>query len=144
MNKKISVGAAITLMIIVAAATFCITMVYTWQRFNISIGDLAAREQMYSKLSKVDNIVRTKFVGKIDSTKLTDDLIAGYIAGLGDKHSLYLDKATNKQFADDVSGQSSGLGIIFNQDPTTKQIFVVRVVDGSPANHQEFKRAMSL
>ena len=133
MNKKISIGAAITLIIIMAAATFCITMMYTWQRFNISIGDLTAREQMYSKLSKVDNIVRTEFVGKIDDSKVTDDLIAGYISGLGDKHSLYFDKATNKQFADDISGQSSGLGIDFNQDSKTNDIYVVRVIGGSPA-----------
>ena len=37
MNKKISLGAALALLAIVAAATFSITMVYSRQTFNNTI-----------------------------------------------------------------------------------------------------------
>lgn len=50
MNKKISLGATITLMIMAAAVTFSMTMIYYMDVFNGKVYNLKERETMYSKL----------------------------------------------------------------------------------------------
>ena len=58
MNKKISLGAAITFMIVVAGITFCITMMVALNHFNDMVLNVKEREEMYKKISNIDAEVR--------------------------------------------------------------------------------------
>ena len=89
MNKKISLGATITLMIMAAAVTFSITMIYYMDVFNGKVYNLKERETMYSKLSELDRIVRANYIGEIDEDALNEALADGYIVGSGDKYARY-------------------------------------------------------
>ena len=48
MNKKISLGAAIAYMAIVAAVAFSLTMIYSMNLFNVKMTGITEREKMYS------------------------------------------------------------------------------------------------
>ncbi|MEG1621566.1 MAG: peptidase S41, partial [Oscillospiraceae bacterium] len=74
MNKKISLGTAIALMLIMIAATFSITMVYSAGIFSDKMHDIKEREAIYSKLSEIDNLVRTNYLNDIDKEKLMDSI----------------------------------------------------------------------
>lgn len=132
MNKKISVGAAISLMALTAAAAITITAFFVMNSLNVSIANFSQRSAMFKKLADVDALARTKYVGSIDSTKVTDDTITGYMKGLGDKYGCYLDAQDYKSIALSNSGQGLGIGVnvVKAADGCIK---VVSVIDSSPA-----------
>ena len=89
MNKKISLGAAITFMAITAAVTITITMFFSQRLFNNKVQNLAEREVMYSKLTEVDKYIRANYLGELDENTLNNYIAKGYVAGLGDRYSTY-------------------------------------------------------
>ena len=94
MNKKISIGLAITLALIAMTVTFSITFVLSQQRFTVTMNSVREREQIYSKLAEIDKYVRDNYYGEIDDQKLYDMLGAGYILSIlyvffGDIRHLY-------------------------------------------------------
>ncbi|MDE6592420.1 MAG: carboxyl-terminal protease, partial [Oscillospiraceae bacterium] len=77
--KKIPIGATVGLMAITAAVTFVITGNFTLERFNEKIRSTSEKQEFYSKLSEIDNYIRTHFIGEIDETALIDGMVNGYI-----------------------------------------------------------------
>ena len=65
MNKKISLGAAIAYMAIVAAVAFSLTMIYSMNLFNVKMTGITEREKMYSSLHEVDLYVRENYYGSM-------------------------------------------------------------------------------
>ncbi|MEF9853761.1 MAG: peptidase S41, partial [Hydrogenoanaerobacterium sp.] len=89
MNKKVTIGALFTLMAIVAAVTFSMTMVFSMNIFNEKVYNLKEREAIYSKLSEIDKVFRTNFAGQINDKILNDSLSSGYAKGSGDAYAKY-------------------------------------------------------
>ena len=77
MNKKISLGAAISFMAIVAAITFTLTMIFSLNIFNSKILNVNDRENLYTKLSEIDSMVRQNYQGTIDEDLLLDAIADG-------------------------------------------------------------------
>lgn len=132
MNKKISLGAAIAFMIVVAGITLCITMMVSLNYFNKMVLNVKAREEMYKKIADVDRNARQNFAGKIDEEALANSLSAGYIKGLGDKYSSYLTKDEYEQRLLEESGKVVQIGVSFTKDQTG-YAKVIKLVKESPA-----------
>lgn len=132
MNKKISLGAAIMLMAMTAAVTITITIVIVMQRVNNDFLDFSDRSALFKKLYQVDNIVRGSYIGKINDTTLNDDLIKGYMQGIGDSGATYFNADAFSSVSLENSGQAIGVGatVISNSDGYLK---VVAVSTGGPA-----------
>ena len=84
MNKKISLGAAISFSAIIAIITFIVTMFFSTNIFNNLVGDVKSRESLYKKISEVDSLVRQNYDGTIDEDVLLESISKGYMNGLGD------------------------------------------------------------
>jgi carboxyl-terminal processing protease len=138
MNKKISLGAAISLMALTAAVAITITVFFVMNALNVSIGDFSQRAAMFKKLSTVDQIVRSKYIGTIDETTLEDSIISGYTGGLNDKYGGYLDADDYKSIIMSNKGQSVGIGVsvVKNSDGYIK---IVSVTSKSPADEAGVK-----
>ena len=132
MNKKISVGASIMLMAMSAAVAVTITIVVVLRVLNVQIADFSSRSKEFQKLATVDSIIRGNYIGKIDDTQLNDDLISGYMQGIGDKYGTYLDADEYNRILLQNDGKSTGIGINVVEN-TDGYIRVVSVVNGSPA-----------
>ena len=63
MNKKISLGAALALMLIITAVTFSVTMIFSRQMFSTTITNISEKQAMYDKLSEIDSYVRQNYYG---------------------------------------------------------------------------------
>ena len=72
MNKKISFGAAIAYMAIVAAVVFCLTMFYSENRYNAMYNNIVEREREYSVLAEIDQYVRSHYAGEINEETLRE------------------------------------------------------------------------
>lgn len=132
MNKKISLGAAIAMMAIIAAATFSITMVYSRQTFNKTVLNIKERESTYTKLSEIDKWVRQNYYGSIDSDKLMDSIASGYIQGIGDPYAKYYTIEEFTKLSQSGASKSVGVGIVAQVDESG-YILVTEVYPESPA-----------
>lgn len=132
MNKKISLGAAITFMAITAAVTITITMFFSQRLFNNKVQNLAEREVMYSKLTEVDKYIRANYLGELDENTLNNYIAKGYVAGLGDRYSTYY---TPEEYTNELNaykGNLMGIGVSVSMD-SSGYILVHDVYEDSPA-----------
>lgn len=132
MNKKISLGASLTIMIIVATVTFAITMVFAMNTFNDKVYNIKEREEMYTKLSEIDRIVRQNYNGEIDEQTLSDNIASGYMRGIGDKYGMYITAEAYAEMNESYNGKNVGIGIEAVQD-ASGYIRVIDVYADSPA-----------
>ena len=86
MNRKISVGMAVTIVILAMTVTFSITMLIAMRLFDSTVSSVKEKESMYNKVAEVDRYVRSNDYYPIDETVLYDRLTAGYLLGTGDKY----------------------------------------------------------
>lgn len=132
MNKKISLGTAVTIVAIVAAITFSVTMVFSMKTFNSKVSNLREREELYSKLAEIDGLIRDIYIGDVDQDVLLDSIANGYIAGIGDKYAKYLTAAEYNEMKRNNEGNTIGIGLEAAKDESG-YIKVVSVYSGTPA-----------
>ena len=132
MNKKISLGAALALMLIITAVTFSVTMIFSRQMFSTTITNISEKQAMYDKLSEIDSYVRQNFYGSIDETNLNDYISTGYIAGLSDRYAAYYSASDYATLQQENAGQLVGIGIRATKNESGF-IEVTEVYPDSPA-----------
>lgn len=133
MSKKIlSLGVALALMLVTAALTFSITMVYSQAEFNRRVYNIKAREAMYSKIAEVDNLIRQNYIGTIDETKLQDAISAAFVEGVGDIYGQYQTAEEYAEYVTSNEGVMIGIGVTVNI-AESGYIHVVSVKENSPA-----------
>lgn len=131
-NKKISVGAAVALIIMTIALTVSVTMVVAMRIFNSTVNDVSKRQAMYGYITDIDKAARSYYAGTIDEEKLRAALAEGYVKGLGDPYAVYLPAAAYQQEKDRLKGNYTGLGLEIAQT-TAGEPVVVTVYKNSPA-----------
>lgn len=141
MNKKISLGAAITFMIVVAGITFCITMMVALNHFNTMVSNVKEREAMYQKISNIDAEIRQYLYGaeNIDEGTLNDMIATGYIYGIGDKYASYLTKSQYEAYLQEEDRQLVSIGVTLTKDETG-YLKVRSVQANSPAEQNGIER----
>lgn len=117
MNKKISLGAAIAYMAIVAAVVFCLTMFYSENRYNAMYNNIAEREREYALLAEIDQYARKTYAGSIDEENLRAGIAAGYISGLGDPYARFLTDREYEAYQRGDTQRYVGIGIVTELDP---------------------------
>jgi len=132
LNKKISLGAAITFMAVVAAITFTLTMMFALNFFNTKVHNVQEREEMFRKLANIDSVVRANYIGKIDSDKLLDSLARGYIEGIDDEYAQYYNLSDYNTFRQVTGGSLTGIGVTVSTDESG-YIVINRCYENSPA-----------
>lgn len=132
MKKKISVGATIALMAIVATITFSVTMVFSRGQFDTMMQDIKSREAVYTKLAEVDAKVRNNYIGEIDQNKLLDGISSGYMKGIGDRYAKYYTAEQYKKEVDSLNGNLVGIGVEI-QKSESGYILVHDVYQSTPA-----------
>jgi carboxyl-terminal processing protease len=132
MNKKMSVGIAITIAAIVAALAVIITYNYTLKRFNDMLSGISQREQNYTRISELDSYVRGNYINTADEKLLLDSILRGYVEGIGDPYARYYTSAeTAAQTASDT-GFIMGLGFNYEKEEQG-YIRITEVREGSDA-----------
>lgn len=131
MNKKISLGLAISLIAIAAAVTFILTSFFSLQSFNSKVVDVNEKAKKYSSLQTLDSYVRERYFGEIDEDTLTEGILKGYVNGLDDKYSRYLTAEEYQREQSDNSGELVGLGLTLIEDESG-YIRIVSIMEDSP------------
>ena len=132
MNKKISLGIAISLMAIVAAITFILTMNFSIKMVNDKVKSTIQREEIYTKLSEIDSFVRNNYGGTIDEDALMEALAIGYMNGLQDKYAEFFTAEEYLELSGWESGFTVGLGLETEKD-ASGYMTVTRVEENGAA-----------
>ena len=133
MNKKLSLGAAVSIAAIVAAFAVVITYTATIRIFDSRMSSVTERQNMYQILSEIDITVRQHYDGDISENTLQRNISQGYVLGLNDPYSRYLSADEYQLAVNDALGYSFGLGMDIAR-ATDGNIMVNVVYDGSPAD----------
>ncbi len=134
MSKRIlSLGVALALMLVTAALTFSITMVYSQNEFNRRVSDIKEKEALYTKIEEVDNIIRQNYIGTIDEQYLQDCIAAAFVQGIGDRYGQYLTAETYQSYLDSNNGVTVGIGATVPKTLEGGYLPVIGVTAGSPA-----------
>lgn len=131
MGKKITLGTAITLIIIAVAITVSLTMVLALRNFNEKVSGITERENMFAKFTEIDNYVRQNR-NDIDEEKLMDGVAKGYLSGIDDPYALYMSAETYSAYVAASSQTVAGVGVTASMD-SDGYMLVGKVYDGSTA-----------
>ena len=134
MKKK---GVRIGTVFFLIVATMMTTAIGTYYYVSQVINDIGRNQQMYQKLDLINSVISRNYVLSINLVDGYDDIIdgiaSGYIAGLGDEYSYYLDEKNFKSAPAITVGSYVDIGILYSYDPTTGGIKVNLAKAGSPA-----------
>ena len=136
MNKKISLGLALSLIFISAALAVTVTMSALMYTYNNLIKDVSDRAGMYSGLSEIDDIIRGSFYGEINENLLNSMISKGYTDGLGDRYSAYMTADEYLEYKQLEKGEKGGIGVVALYDNVSNGIYISEVADNSPAKLQ--------
>ncbi len=133
MKFKLPIRACIAIILTFAVCT-SVTTAYFLKNKLIGID-----YNTVTKISEISNLVEKEYYLDIDSQKLSDSIVSGYVNGLGDKYAAYYSLDTSSAQMDSINGDTHGIGIIAVEDPITRDIFVWRVYRDSPAESAGIK-----
>lgn len=119
-NKKILLTAVIT-----AVITLFISFIIFYLLFFL--------DGRYLKLKQLDYLVDNYFYGEIDTNKINDLIVRGYVSGLDDKYANYYSLEDTEQRNNNLSGKGQGIGIIVVKHPDSENIYVKNVYEKGPA-----------
>lgn len=131
MGRKITLGTAITLIIIAIAITISLTMVLALRNFNEKVSSITERENMFAKFTEIDNYVRQNR-GDIDEEELMDSVAKGYLSGIDDPYALYMSAEAYSAYVAASSQTVAGVGISASMD-SDGYMLVGKVYEGSTA-----------
>lgn len=132
MNRKISVGMMITIVILAMTVTFSITMLLAMRLFDSTVSSVKEKESMYTKLAEVDRYVRGSDYYQIDESTLQDRLTTGYLLGTGDRYAKYYTASAYTELLKIQNGTLLGIGVELGIDQSG-YARVLRVYADSPA-----------
>jgi carboxyl-terminal processing protease len=90
-NKKISVGVAISLIAIACTVTFVVTWTVAFNMYNDMI-PVGKRDEINAKIQEIDAFLQNNFLffDEIDEARVDFEMFWGYISGVGDKNTFYM------------------------------------------------------
>ena len=138
MNKKISLGMAVSIAAIVAAFAVVISYTVAIRVFDSRMSSVTERQNMYQVLSEIDMKVRQNFCGEISENYLQKNISQGYVLGLDDPYCGYLSADEYQLAVNESLGYTFGFGM--DVDRSTEGYILVNVVyKGSPADKAGIK-----
>lgn len=132
MNKKITLGLALSLVMIASAVTFILTSFFTLQSFNEKVVDVNEKSKKYNSLNAVDAYIREHYYGEINDNGLSDGTLKGLVDGLGDPYSRYLTPEEYEAELSSEEGSQTGIGLTLAED-VSGYIRITDILPDSPA-----------
>lgn len=132
-KKGVRIGTVFFLIV----ATAFVTAIATYFYVSSLVNDLERNQTMYRKLDIINQVISRNYILSIDAVEGYDNIIdgiaAGYIRGLGDSSSYYLNQKNYKSASITQDASHIGIGIVYSYDMGTGGIAVDFAKYGSPA-----------
>lgn len=135
MNRKISLGLALTLIFSAVTVTFAITMTVAQKIYNGLISNLSSRAETYATIEDINTLVRANYYDymSIEDEKINLSISKGYIDGLGNPNCRFLTADEYIDYKRKLEGNATGVGITAAWDNKNNSFVVSSVAPGSSA-----------
>ncbi len=140
MNKKISLGVAVTVVIAFVAATFAVTISASQRIYNRLILNMQDRMASYALIDELDGIVQKNYYGSVSAESRNSNMLNGYVNSLGDSSSYYLSPDAYAAYLASMSGEVNGIGINAEPDSKSGYLTATSVIENSPAASAGIKK----
>jgi len=90
-------------------------------------------EAINHKLSHIHRIIEQNYIGEFDLDFAIDMMFTGFVYGVGDPYTTYMDSEGFAAFQEDTDGTFIGIGVSITVDTADNRILVISPFDGSPA-----------
>ncbi len=138
MNKKVSLGVAISLVAVACAITFVLTMTVSLNMYNSMVSGVQERETINAKIKEIDTFVRGSSIYELDETDILGGIMDGYISGLDDKYAKYYTTSEYYKKQQIDSGEIIGIGV--ETEIEGDYLKVTQVHEHSPAEVAEIEK----
>jgi len=85
------------------------------------------------KVSEIYSLLNNFSIMPFDKEDLIENMYRGFLAGVGDPYTQYLDRTALQAFHERTGGQFVGIGVRFIVDPEDRTVTLVNVFRNSPA-----------
>lgn len=140
MKKHITAGTAVALCALTAVGTFNVTLLGCRSGLNRLLPSYTAQQELYGKLGEIKQTVDEHYVGTYDVDKAVDMAATGFVVGIGDRWSSYLNAEQFEKYKLNFGGQLVGIGVSVSYDEGQQAIHISDVYEGSPAERAGLRR----
>lgn len=135
--RKAKKGIRYGTMFFILVAAVILTAIATYFYVSQKVENLGRNQQIYTKLNKVNDLINKNYILTIDpvygNDQILDGIVEGYIYGLGDEYSYYLNETNYRLSSNAAESSSVGIGIRPAYDKESGGILVDFVKRNSPA-----------
>lgn len=139
MNKKISLGIVIGLLILAIAASSAISIGVMAEEYNKILEGLPEKLDRYEILDELDDIINKNYYGKSEEENLEQAIAQGYVEGLGDGNSKYMTAEKYADYLSENGGDMLGIGVEYIKN-SAGYIEITKVYPSSPAENAGLKK----
>jgi len=140
MSRKITVGAALALALLLVAASIPLTMLLALREQNKLIPRLPELIGKFNALDEIQRKVNDEFYQAPKEDAVNAAMVSGYIAGLDDPESRYLSAVEYQTYMQRLAGEEPELGIALRYDPELAGLVIDQVKEGSTAKISGLKQ----
>jgi len=133
MSRKITVGAALALALLLVAASIPLTMLLAQREQNKLIPKLPELIGKFNALDEIQRKVYDEFYQAPKEDAVNAAMVSGYIAGLNDPESRYLSAVEYQTYMQRLAGEEPELGITLRYSPELLGLVIDQVKAGSTA-----------
>lgn len=135
MNKKVSLGVCVSLVIIAITATFAATMVFSKQIYNRIISNISQRAESYDAANEIYKLISDNFYGNLDdfNNNLDAHVAEGYVDGLNDSNCYYMTSSEYAEYTARMEQGITGAGVETGFNADKNEMYISYVYEGSPA-----------
>lgn len=127
------------LLIIVIAITSIVTYFVT---VNITYEKYLSKSNpkyMSAKMSLIKTKLEDTYIRGLDEDKMIEGAIKGYVNGVGDKYTQYLDEEDMKDLIESTTGSYVGIGVYMSTSSEVNGVVIIGLVEGSVAERSGIK-----
>lgn len=125
----------ISVVVITATATYFVTV-------NITINKYLSKansEYMITKMSLVKTKLEDTYIRELDEEKMIEGAIKGYVSGVGDKYTSYLDEEDMKSLVESTTGNYVGIGVYMATSTELNGVVIIGLVEDAVAERAGIK-----
>lgn len=137
---RVSIPAAVILILMSASLTFSITFLWFMNYTEKGLTNIYEKEQMYSKLTEVDALVKKYYISDLDPKKVEDGIVQGYLYGIGEKYGGYLNEENYTARQTSSEGKFVGIGVNVSVENGTQNIVITNIMKNSPAEREKVQK----
>lgn len=96
-------------------------------------GDAPADEVTTRKIELIEGLIEENYLEEVDEASMTKGLLKGLVEGIGDTYADYYTADEYKEILNATNGDYRGVGMVMQQYADTKEVLIVGVYEGTPA-----------